>query len=174
MAQTEGAATAGTATAGTATAGTATAGMAQRLQALEDRAALKALVDAFSNLADTGQVDRQVLLFTPDATVISHVDGVENPALTGRAQIGATFKAFLGQFDTVYHINGQQTVEIAGDTAQGIAYCLVVLIGRQDGARLRTTMGVTYHDDYVRQDGAWLIARRVSHFVWRASDTLAG
>lgn len=45
--------------------------LTERLQQLEDRAALKALVDTFSNLADTKSVDAQVLLFTEDATVDS-------------------------------------------------------------------------------------------------------
>ncbi|MBS0590427.1 MAG: nuclear transport factor 2 family protein, partial [Proteobacteria bacterium] len=41
--------------------------LTQRLQQLEDRVALKTLVDTFSNLADTKSVDEQVLLFTEDA-----------------------------------------------------------------------------------------------------------
>jgi hypothetical protein len=45
--------------------------LSHRIQTLEDRAALKALVDTFSNLADVKDIDRQVLLFTPDATVDS-------------------------------------------------------------------------------------------------------
>jgi hypothetical protein len=42
-----------------------------RLERMEDQAALKNLVDTFSNLADVKDVDRQVLLFTEDATVES-------------------------------------------------------------------------------------------------------
>lgn len=144
-----------------------------RLQDLEDRAALKALVDTFSNLADTKEIDKQVMLFTEDATVESISEGRPNPALKGRKQIGEAFGSFLALFEVVYHINGQQTVEIDGDHAKGVAYCQVVLIGRQDGKRVRTTMGVTYHDDYTRQDGQWLIARRTSNFVWTNREVVA-
>ena len=42
-------------------------------------------------------------------------------------------RSFLAGFETVYHINGQQTVSIQGDKATGTAYCLVVLIGGQNG-----------------------------------------
>jgi hypothetical protein len=138
----------------------------QRIQMLEDRAALKALVDRSSNLADTRDIDKQVLLFTEDARVNAYSDGKLTTALQGRQHIGDAFLRFLSQFETVYHLNGQQTVEIAGDGARGTAYCLVVLIGHEDGRRVRTTMGVTYHDTYLRHDGAWLIATRISNFAW--------
>ncbi|NGM49721.1 nuclear transport factor 2 family protein [Caulobacter sp. 602-2] len=140
--------------------------MAARVRGLEDRAALKALVDTFSNLADTKDIDRQVLLFTQDATVDSHVAGQPTSSLKGRQQIGEAFTGFLGRFETVYHINGQQTVDIQGDRATGVAYSLVVLIGQDAGTLYRNTSGVTYHDEYVRQDGRWLIARRSSDFTW--------
>lgn len=146
--------------------------LSHRIQTLEDRAALKALVDTFSNLADVKDIDRQVLLFTPDATVDSYMDGKQTTALKGRRQIGEVFRGFLGQFSTVHHMNGQQTIEIKGNTATGIAYCQVVLIGMQDGQQIRNTMGVTYHDDYVRQDGTWLIAHRVSNFVWSKREVM--
>ena len=41
----------------------------QRIQSLEDRAALKQLVDTFSNLADDKDIVSQMLLFTEDAIV---------------------------------------------------------------------------------------------------------
>jgi ketosteroid isomerase-like protein len=141
-----------------------------RLQQLEDRAALKSLVDIFSNLADAKDVQGQLLLFTEDATVDSYVGGQLVSSLKGRDQIGQAFSAYLAQFDAVYHQNGQQTVELHGDRATGVAYSLVVLIGMENGKRVRTTSGVTYEDEYIRRDGRWLIARRKSHFVWRTRE----
>jgi uncharacterized protein (TIGR02246 family) len=141
-----------------------------RLQQLEDRAALKSLVDTFSNLADAKDVQAQLLLFTEDATVDSYVGGQLVSSLKGRDQIGQAFSAFLARFDTVYHQNGQQTVDLQGDRATGVAYSLVVLIGMENKKQVRTTNGVTYKDEYIRRDGRWLIARRTSHFVWRTQD----
>lgn len=144
--------------------------LAQRIQQLEDRAALKTLVDTFSNLADTKSVDEQLLLFIEDASVDSWSDGQQVSSLKGRKQIGEAFSAYLAQFDTVFHMNGQQTVEVRGDRATGVSYCLVVLIGKDGDKRFRNTAGVVYHDEYVRRDGRWLIARRVSNFTWRGRD----
>ena len=41
----------------------------QRLTAIEDKRAIKYVVDEFSNLADTKDIDQQVLLFTEDGEV---------------------------------------------------------------------------------------------------------
>jgi ketosteroid isomerase-like protein len=86
--------------------------LAQRVQRLEDSAALKRLVDTFSNLADQKDVQKQVLLFTEDATVESITDRKPSSALKGRERIGKAFAAYLANFETVYHINGQQTVDV--------------------------------------------------------------
>ncbi|WP_222282864.1 nuclear transport factor 2 family protein [Rhizobium leguminosarum] len=56
----------------------------QKLQALEDGAALKTLVDTFSNLADTKDVTAQLLLFTEDATVSSVSSGQPGSSFKGR------------------------------------------------------------------------------------------
>ena len=147
--------------------------LAQRIAQLEDRAALKALVDTFSILADQKDVQRQLLLFTEDATVESRTGGAPGTPLKGRKQIGDAFTGFLANFQTVYHINGQQAVDLRGDRATGTSYCLVVLIGNENGKAIKTTMGVTYDDEYVRRGGAWLIAKRVSHFTWRDREEMA-
>lgn len=147
--------------------------LSQRIQQLEDKAALKHLVDTFSNLADQKDVQKQILLFTEDATVESMTDGKLSSSLKGREQIGKAFDAFLANFETVYHINGQQTVELRGDTATGVSYCLVVLIAVENGKRIKNTSGVYYNDEYVRRGNAWLIAKRVSHFTWRDREEMA-
>lgn len=139
----------------------------ERLQQIEDRMALKALVDEFSILADRKDVANQVLLFTEEAKVETMNNGQAVSALVGRKQIGETFANFLAQFQVVYHINGQQTVTITGNKATGISYCEVTLIGDQNGKKMKTKMGVHYKDDYVKQNGKWLIANRQSTFAWR-------
>jgi hypothetical protein len=89
------------------------------------------------------------------------------PVLTGRAEIEASWTPFLDNFDVVYHVNGQFVAEIAGNTAQSTHYCTVELIGGPDGAKTRSSNGVIYNDTYVRQDGAWLISKRIARFTWR-------
>jgi len=139
----------------------------ERLKEIEDRMALKALVDEFSILADKKDISNQLLLFTENAKVETMNNGKAVSALAGHKQIGEAFTNFLSLFEVVYHINGQQTVNIIGDKASGISYCEVTLIGEQNGKKMKTKMGVHYKDEYVKQNGKWLIANRQSTFAWR-------
>lgn len=134
---------------------------------LRDKMELKELVDRFSILADRKDVPAQVQLFTEDGVVEFYNGNERQGEVNGRKQIGEAFAPYLALFETVYHINGQQTVNIDGDKATGIAYCQVVLIGNRDGKKSMTIEGVYYNDEYVRHEGKWLIAKRASHFMWR-------
>lgn len=138
-----------------------------RIKEIEDRMAIKNLVDTFSVLADQKETQKQTLLFTENATIESVVGGQPGTTLTGRQQIGEAFGAYLKNFETVYHLNGQQTLTLNGDKASGTSYCAVTLIGLENGKRMKTSMGVYYQDDYVRQGGRWLIAKRRSTFAWQ-------
>lgn len=100
-------------------------------------------------------------LFTEDAAVVSKSNG-QIFVSKGREAIGKAFAGYLSLFDVVYHLNGQQTVEIAGNIATGISYCYVTLIG---GGK-RHQHGVRYHDTYVKQDGRWFIKKRESDFMF--------
>ncbi len=145
---------------------TGTARQDGSMNELQDKQELKELVDVFSILADRKEVAAQTLLFTEDATVASYRNGKHISTYTGRKDIGEAFGNFLALFETVYHINGQQVINIDGNRAMGTAYCLVVLIENRGGKRSMNTQGVRYDDEYVRQDGKWLIAKRTSHFEW--------
>ena len=136
-------------------------------QQIEDQLALKRLVDTFSNLADVKDVDSQALLFTEDAEVISRSNGQVFTS-KGREEIGKAFAGYLALFDVVYHLNGQQVVDIDGDTATGISYCFVTLIGQGK----KNQSGVRYHDTYVKQDGRWLIKKRESDFMFTTIDDM--
>lgn len=139
----------------------------QRIKEIENRIALKELVDNFSILADKKDISAQVLLFTEDASVETYISGQKVTSLTGRKQIGETFASFLNKFETVYHINGQQVVNINGENATGISYCFVTLIGDENEKKMKTTMGVHYQDEFVRVNNQWLIAKRKSTFDWQ-------
>lgn len=131
-----------------------------------DKIALKELVDTFSILADQKDGIAQEPLFTKDAVVENYSDGKLMTSLKGRENIGKAFDDFLKTQDVVYHINGQQVVDIKGNTATGTSYCYVVLISTQNGKQVKRSGGVRYHDEYVKQDGKWLIQKRKADFVW--------
>lgn len=143
--------------------------MEQRIQLLEDRVALKHLVDYFSVLADEKKGHEQEALFTPDATVtsISEMTGGVFKA-QGREQIGNAFQNLLDRQEMVYHSNGQQTLDINGNEAKGVAYCTVTMVQKDaNGERQKTHMLTRYDDVYVKVDGQWYIKDRTSHFVWQ-------
>ncbi len=142
----------------------------KEFQEIKDRLELQELVYTFSTLSDTKDVDKQVLLFTEDAVVQSERNGVTGNKYTGRKEIGDAFKAYLALFETVYHINGQQTVEINGDRATGINYCQVVLVKNENGKKIATTSGVRYSDEYRKINGKWYISNRKSNFMWTKTE----
>lgn len=140
----------------------------QRLALIEDKMAIKEVVDVFSNLADTKEIDEQVMLFTEDGIVESISNGQSSSRLVGREQLKQAFSSFLANFHTVYHQNGQQSIEeLTENTAMAISYCRVILVGEQDGKQMKTTLYTRYMDEFVKMDGKWLIKHRKSNFMWR-------
>ena len=139
----------------------------QRLAAIEDKMAIKYVVDEFSNLADTKEIDKQVLLFTKDGVVESISKGQPSTPLKGREQLKQAFSAFLSNFHTVYHQNGQQTINLQGNTVEAISYCRVILVGKQNEKEMKTTLYTIYKDVFVKENGKWLIKHRTSNFVHR-------
>ncbi len=138
----------------------------KRITEIEDRLALKELVDRFSTLSDVKHAHAQALLFTEDAVVETYVGDRLTVTLKGREQIAEVFGNFLNSMETVYHINGQQTVELNGNNATGISYCRVTLIGQENGKKMITNHGIYYQDNYVKRNGQWLISKRKSTFHW--------
>lgn len=140
--------------------------MENRIQTIEDKMAIKQVVDIFSNLADTKEIHQQVQLFTEDAVVQSFIDGKMTSDLKGKAQLEQAFAGFLANFHTVYHQNGQQTIdELTANTAKATSYCRVILVGNQNGKETKTTMYTIYKDEFVKEKEVWLIKKRTSNFV---------
>lgn len=144
----------------------------KRIEELENIRALRELVDHFSILADKKEVRKQTELFTKDATVDSYVNGTLVSSLKGTQQIGDAFEAFLVNFETVYHMNGQHVVSINGNKAEGTLYCRVDLISSENGKKINNASAVSYKDEYVYENGQWLIAKRASTFVWQEKKEL--
>lgn len=138
----------------------------QRIAVIEDKMAIKQVVDIFSNLADSKEINKQVLLFTKDGVVESYSNGKQTSSLKGRQQMEQAFLGFLSKFHTVYHQNGQQTIdELTDNTAKATSYCRVILVAKQDGKEMKTTMYTVYKDEFVKQNGKWLIKHRTSNFI---------
>ncbi|MFC5919641.1 nuclear transport factor 2 family protein [Neisseria weixii] len=66
----------------------------------------------------------------------------------------------------MYHINGQHTVNLIDENnATAINYCLVKLVESKDGKELLQEHSVRYADTYIKQNGKWLIAKRIADFM---------
>jgi hypothetical protein len=134
---------------------------------LADRIALRELIDKISMLGDKKDFVHQTELFSENAISETVAGGEIILKLAGRKEMVQAFEKFLQDFDTVYHFNGQQIVTINGDTAAGTCYCFITLIGNENGKRIKTTVGATYEDEYIRVSGQWLVAKRVGNFNWQ-------
>ena len=138
---------------------------------LEDRMALRELVDNVSLLADKKDFHRQVQLFTEDGVSETFAGAAMILKLKGRNEMSKAFSEFLKKVDTVYHFNGQHLVTINGDGATGTSYCIITLIGTENGKKMKTKIGAIYRDAYVRENNRWLISRRIGNFDWQEKRT---
>lgn len=66
----------------------------------------------------------------------------------------------------MYHFNGQNTVTINGNKAEGISYCMVTLINVENGKKIKTNYGIHYKDEYIRENNQWFFVKRVTIFDW--------
>ncbi|PBQ30906.1 bile acid 7-alpha-dehydratase [Sphingobacteriaceae bacterium] len=137
------------------------------LKDIEDKISLKELIDNISILGDKKDFNKQVQLFTENAVAETLAGEISILKLEGRKEMEEAFGKFLNDFETVYHFNGQQVVTIDGNNATGTCYCLITLIGREEGKKMKTTIGAIYKDDYVRIENRWLIAKRIGNFNWQ-------
>jgi hypothetical protein len=142
------------------------------LEILQAKAELKELVDTFSNLADEKNIQGQMPLFTPDTKVKVYMGDNLLFDISGTKQLEEVFTSFTANVKRSFHMNGQQVVKIDGDIATGIAYCQVKLVSEEDGKEVIADSSIRYDDEYVRQNGTWLIKTRISHFSINDKRTL--
>ena len=140
---------------------------------LEDRIALRELVDKVSLLADERDFHNQVQLFTQDGVSETFAEGTSILKLKGRKEMSQAFGEFLKNVDIIYHFNGQHVVTINGDGATGTSYCMITLIGMENGRKIKTIIGAVYRDTYVRENNRWLISKRIGNFDWQEKELVA-
>lgn len=129
----------------------------QRLAILEDVRAIETLKWRYLRACDRKQPELVRACFTADAVI----DFEGFPLFTD----ADSFVAIYRQYGCVPHIidmhHGQNPiVEVAGDRAQGWFDLFFFQIDTL--AKRHTQLAVSYDDEFVRQEGRWLIARTVS------------
>lgn len=144
------------------------------LEILQVKLELRELVDAYSNLGDEKQIEKQMNLLTPDHRYIVYLGDTAVSDISGTEQLLEEFRGHAALVKRYFSINAQHTVEVNGDTATGIAYSQLKMVRDQDGREVITDYSVKYDDTYVHQNGTWLIKSRIAHFIIIETRTLQG
>ena len=141
----------------------------QKLQQLEDRLAIRHLVDQYAYCADTRDAQGQMALFTEDTRFIVFMDAKSSKptqVINKRADLFPVFDN-LNTYRATMHFNGQSTVlDLNDDTATGIAYCIAHHQTIKDGVQTLMIANIKYRDSFAKQNGKWLFAERKLMVDW--------
>jgi len=135
----------------------------QRLQQLEDRIAIRELIDQYAYCADTRDAQGQMALFTEDTRFIVFMDAKSSEPTQVINKSADLFPVFdnLNTYRATMHFNGQSTVlQLNDDTAKGITYCIAHHQTIRDEVQKLMIANIRYHDSFVKQNGKWLFAER--------------
>jgi hypothetical protein len=125
---------------------------------LHDRAALGDLASRYAIAVDTRSFERLREVFVEEATL--------DTGRSVRSGIDEILTAMEGlrRYIATSHVLGQQLVEARSEGATGVTYCTAHHLS--DGDRTDTVMHIRYHDEFVRTDAGWRIARRRLEVLW--------
>lgn len=134
-----------------------------------DRLAIRELFDAYAHCADRRDAEGQMALFTEDTRFVVYLDARSaepTQELHGRDALAPVFDD-LNQYAATTHFNGQSTVVVNGNQADGESYTIAhhVTVG-DDGRRTLMVASIRYVDQFVKQDGTWYFAERKLLVDW--------
>lgn len=146
---------------------------------VEDRTALRALVDDYARCADRIDGEGLAALFAPDGVLRVCERGNPEPVRqrTGRAEIAAAIGG-LSRYEVTMHLVANHYVDIDADgtSATGETYCrashISAVEGGPPGARTNHVMNIRYLDRFVRLPEGWRIAERELQVEWTEDHAL--
>ena len=149
-------------------------------QEMEDRMALKDLVDRYATESDKNNQDYYREIFRPDIKLKVYFGEALGMDINNVEDMIAQYKAF-GAAKASFHQNGQQVVDFIDEThatgiwthATGICYAIATLVTEEEGKDKLTLHAVRYYDKYEKVEGRWWIAEREQHFVYSSVPPLA-
>ena len=132
--------------------------LATRVQVLEDRDAIRALLVSYAHTLDTRDFDAFELLWAKDSEFIG---GGGNNA-KGPKAIRDLLQGLLGKNAASvpgrdFHLVMNQTVDVNGDTATG--YSRGTWVNTSAEKRLQWSIITNYYDQFVREGGRWKFKR---------------
>jgi ketosteroid isomerase-like protein len=137
-------------------------------QEVADRLAIRELIDAYAHCADRRDARGQMALFTRDTHFVVFMDAKSQKAsqeLHGRESLAPVF-ANLNNYETTMHFNGQSTVELDGNRATGVTYCLAHHVSIADGKRSLMVASIRYLDTFSKSEEGWLFSERKLLVDW--------
>ena len=143
------------------------------LEILKNKQDLRDLVDNYAYLSDEWKISEVMDLFTPDVTYKVYMNGALVADVSGRENMESDFNLHASQVKTYFTLNGQHTTKIDGETATGVSFSQIKMIREADGKDVLTDYSVKYDDQYVFQNGKWLIKDRIGYFVMIESRTIS-
>ena len=133
-----------------------------------DRLALRELFDAYARCADRRDAEGQKALFTRDTVFAVYMDGEGTEpsyVLDGREALTPVFDD-LNRYEVTTHFNGQSTVTLDGDRANGESYTIAHHVYTEDGERKIMVASLRYLDNFTKIDGRWYFAERKLILDW--------
>ena len=132
--------------------------VAARVQILEDRDAIRALLVSYASTLDNRDFAGFEQLWAKDA---EFVGGVGNSA-KGPAAIRELLQGLLKKIAAPvpgrdFHLVMNQTVDVTGDTATGFSRGTWVATNAEN--RLQVSIIANYYDQFVREGGRWKFKR---------------
>jgi uncharacterized protein (TIGR02246 family) len=132
--------------------------LAVRIQTLEDREAIRALLVAYASTLDNRDFAGFEQLWARDAEFL----GGGGNAAKGPAAIRDLLRALLTKNGSStpgrdFHLVMNQTVDVIGDTATGFSRGTWVSTNAEN--RLQVSIIANYYDQFVKEDGRWKFKR---------------
>ncbi len=136
--------------------------VSQRLQALEDREAIRALFVEYGRTLDNRDFTAFSKLFARD----SEFAGGGGATAKGPEAIGALLQRLIttnypDSRGKNFHLFFGESIQIAGDTATATSKGGFVMASGANKPEL--LLLATYHDEFVREEGRWKFKRREIH-----------
>ncbi|OOV19227.1 nuclear transport factor 2 family protein [Flavobacterium sp. LM4] len=142
------------------------------LETLRAKEELRDLIDAYAYLGDEKKIPEVMDLFTQDINYKVYMGGNLVADVSGRENMEKDFNVHAALVKTYFTMNGQHTVKIDGTTATGLSFSQLKMIREVEGQDVLTDYSVKYEDNYVFQDGKWLIKDRIGYFMIIEARTL--
>jgi uncharacterized protein (TIGR02246 family) len=126
---------------------------------IEDRLDVTDLVARYAECVDTADVEGYANLFVPDG-VVEHSAG----SVKGREEIRAWVadlakQGRIGPDSHLKHVLGLPVIR--GDRSRCTARTYVVIPRMMESGEISTRLVGAYKDEIVKQDGRWLIEKRI-------------